>query len=226
MVTKRNMAPRFWPISVKENKYVVSPTPGPHNKTECIPLLIALRDFLKIAGTMKEVKELLNSGIVKVNGINRKDLGFPLGLMDILEIDGDYYRIVPSKYGLKLLTTDEKDGEIKLAKIRNKTHVKSKRLQLNLHDGTNIFVDKDDFKTSDVVMINIKNGSILNTLKFDKGNVAVVTDGNNRGLIGKIETIDKKLKTVSLINGERSVLVPLRYVFVVGHHKPEIKIGE
>src|SRR5687768_9492253 len=136
-VTKRNMAPRFWPIHVKEKKYVISPTPGPHNKNECVPLVIALRDFLKIAQTSKEAKELMNSGVVRVNGIVRRDAGFPLGLMDVLEIDGEFYRIVPSKNGLKPLLVDEKDAEVKLAKIRNKTSVKEKKLQLNFHDGTN-----------------------------------------------------------------------------------------
>lgn len=224
-VTKRNAAPRFWPLSVKEKKYVISPTPGPHNKTECIPLVITLRDFLKIARNSGEVKSLANSGIVRVNGVPRKDLGFPLGIMDVLEVEGDFYRIVPSKYGLKPVKVE--DGGIKLSKIVNKTIVKEKKLQLNFHDGTNMLVEKDDFWTSDVVAIDINEGTIKDTFRFDKGSYAVVTDGNNRGLVGKIENIDKKLKTVTIENKDGKYLVPIRYVFVVGHHsKPEVSLGE
>jgi small subunit ribosomal protein S4e len=191
---------------------------------ECIPLVIAIRDFLKIAQTMNEVKHLLNNNMVRVNGIIRKEPGFPIGLMDILEIDGDYFRIVPSKYGLTLIATNESDGAIRLSKIQNKTHLKEKKLQLNLHDGSNMLTNKSELMTNDVIAINLKDNEITSTIKFDKGNVAVVTDGNNRGLVGKIDHIDKKLRTVSIAKGHEKFLVPIKYVFVVGATKPEVNL--
>ncbi len=219
-VTKRYTAPTFWPLEVKASKYVVSPAPGPHSKRACIPVSLILRDVLKHAHTMKEAREILVRGAVKVNGIARKERNFPVGLMDVVDIDGDCHRMVPSKNGLRLIKADE--PSVRLAKIVNKT-VRGKNLvQLNLHDGTNMLVSKDEYKTSDVIAIDIEKKTIKQHIKFEKGCFAIVTDGHNRGVFGKIHSIDKKLKTVSLVDGDATVLVPIKYVFIVGSEKPLI----
>ena len=225
-VTKRYNVPKFWSVKLKANKYVVSPTPGPHSKMQCIPLGIILREKLHHARTMKEARQILRSGAVKVNGSVRKDHGFPAGLMDIVELSGDFYRILPGKNGFYLFKTDAGDATIKLARIKNKTHTKKKKLQLNLHDGSNMLVDKDDFKTSDVVAINIAQKMIKDIIRFERGSFAIVTGGHNMGIGGVIESIDKKLKTVVLAVGDKKLLVPIKYVFVTGKEKPIIKIGE
>lgn len=225
-VTKRYGAPKFWAVHVKEKKYVVSPRSGPHNKTECMPLGIIMRDILGHARTMKDAKKILVNGIVKINNIVRKDHGFPVGLMDVVDVGGDLYRIVPSPKGLKLQKIDERDAGLRLAKIKNKTYVKKKKIQLNLHDGSNILVDTDEFKTSDVVMIDIGHNLIKDTIRFEKGNFAVVTGGHNIGLKGKIESIDKGLRTVILVASDKRLPVPIKYVFVVGRESPIINIGE
>src|SRR3989344_3717495 len=217
-ITKRFTAPTFWPINVKENKYVVSPTAGPHSRDACMPLAIVLRNLLKHAQNMKETKSILNSGVVKINGIVRKERGFPVGLMDVIDIDGDFHRVVPSKHGLTLYATNAEDGAAHLVKIINKHHIGKKRVQLCLHDGTNILVEKDDYKTSDVLAIEA--GKIKHHVKFDRGVHAVVTAGNNMGLTGKVHSIDRKLKTVVLAAGEKNIIVPIKYVFAVGHDKP------
>jgi len=43
------------------------------------------------------------------------------------------------------------DAEWKLCRIQNKTIVKGKKVQLNLHDGKNKLVEKDEYKTGDVL---------------------------------------------------------------------------
>ena len=224
--TKRYTVPKTWPIKVKENKYVVSPIPGPHSKMECIPIGIILRDVLKHAYTMKEAKKILNQGAVKVNNITRKERGFPIGLMDVIDVGGDFYRVVPTASGLRLLKIDESSAKIRLAKIVNKVHVKKKHLQLNFHDGTNMLVDNDDFKTSDVVVIDISAKKIKDLIKFERGAFAVVIDGHNAGKNGKIEAIDRKLRTVTLDSDGKKLLVPIHYIFVIGQGSPVIKLGE
>ena len=224
--TKRYTVPKTWPIKVKESKYVVSPVPGPHSKMTCIPIGVILRDMLKHAYTMKEAKQILNKGVVKVNNITRKGHGFPIGLMDVVEIGGDFYRVVPTSHGLKLLSITEDESKIRLAKISNKVHVKKKQLQLNFHDGTNMLVDKDNYKTSDVAVIDISTKKIKDLIKFERGAFAVVIDGHNAGRSGKIEHIDKKLKTIILDADGKKLPVPIRYVFVVGQGSPVIKLGE
>ena len=222
-VTKRYTVPRYWPINVKENKYVVSPMAGPHSKDTCMPLAIVLRNVLKHAETMKEAKSILNSGIVRVNGRVRKGRGFPVGLMDVIEIDGEFHRVVPSKHGLALYATNAEDAKTRLVRITNKHHIGKNRIQLCFHDGTNMLVSKDEYKTSDVLAL--ESGKIEHHVKFDKGANAVVTDGNNAGLSGKIHSIDKKLRTVMLAADGKEVTVPIKYVFVLGHEKFLVNIG-
>ena len=225
-VTKRYTVPKFWSVKLKENKYVVSPVPGPHSKMQCIPIGIVLRELLHHARTMKEAKDILGRGAVRVNGLVRKEHGFPVGLMDVINLDGDFYRVLPGARGLYLLKIDAGDADVRLARIRNKVHTKKKRLQLNLHDGSNILAAKDDYRTSDVVAISIEQKTIKNVIRFEKGSLAIVTGGHNSGIRGTIEAIDKKLKTVVLASGEKKLLVPIRYVFVVGTDKPAVNIGE
>ena len=224
--TKRYTVPRSWPIKVKESKYVVSPVPGPHSKMTCIPMGVVLRDILKHGYTMKEAKKILNQGSVKVNNITRKEHGFPVGLMDVLDVGGDFYRILPAARGLRLFKIDESEAKIRLAKISNKVHVRKGKLQLNFHDGTNMLVDKDVYKTSDVAVIDVSAKKIKDLIKFEKGAFAVVIDGHNAGASGKIEAIDKKLRNVTLDADGKKLPVPIRYIFVVGSGSSVIKLGE
>lgn len=223
-ITKRYGVPKFWPIEVKAKKYVVSPRPGPHSKMGCAPLGVILRDILKHGRTMKEVKQILGSGAVKINGAVRKDHAFPVGLMDVVDVGGDFYRLLPDKKGLNLFNISPDDAEVRLAKIRNKTYIKKNKVQLNLHDGSNIVLDKDDYRTSDVIVL-VAN-TIKDVIRFEKGAIAVVTDGHNAGLSGTIESIDKNLRSVVLSSGSSRIPVPIKYVFVVGRDKPVIKLNE
>ncbi|MBS3050628.1 MAG: hypothetical protein J4400_00565 [Candidatus Aenigmarchaeota archaeon] len=208
-VTKRYHAPKFWTVKTKEK--------------ECIRLGRGRRDILGHARTMNEAKKILLAGVIRVNDTVRKEHGFPVGLMDTVDVGGDFYRVVPSKKGLALYKTEQ--SHIRLAKITNKTSVKKGKLQLNFHDGTNMLVDKDNYKTSDVVSIDTAHNTIKDTVKFEKGSFAVVTGGNNTGFKGTIESIDRKLKTVIIAGGEKKLPVPIRYVFVVGRDAPIVNIG-
>ena len=63
--------PKEWPLTRKGKKYVVV-----SRQRNGIPLLIVLRDMLKLGRTRKEIKKILNEGNVAVNGKMRKDLDF------------------------------------------------------------------------------------------------------------------------------------------------------
>src|SRR3989338_3116438 len=164
MITKRYNMPKFWPLRKKAKAFAISPMPGPHPKNKCIPLGIIIRDILGYAETMKEAVYLLNQGIVKVDGIVRKDPAFPSGIMDIVSVGDESYRIIPSSRGLSLSRTGDKT---KLLMIRNKSCV-SGRIQLNMHDGKNILTDNADLKTGDVLAIDVESRQIKNTLRMKK----------------------------------------------------------
>ncbi len=227
MQMKRTMAPN-WPIERKTKKYVVAPMPGPHGKNDCIPLGVILRDVLKYAGTLKEAKEILNSGVLKVDGETRKEANFPAGLMDVISIGSEKYRMLPGVKGLYLHLIDGSEQAIKLSKINDKTVLRKNKIQLNLFDGKNIIVGSNEYKTGDTIVIELESKTIRETLGMKKGSVALITGGRNTGSIGKIEDIivtKNPQPTQVIINVDgKNVSVPKNYVFVVGHDKPLIKL--
>ena len=228
---KRLRVPAFWRIPKKMSKWVVHPSPGPHKKFECIPLLILIRDILKLAETGKEAKKIIKSGAILVDGRVRKDHRYPVGLMDVVEIPKlkKYYRIVPGKKGyLKIIEIDEKEGKMKLLKIVNKTLVKGGRIQLNFHDGKNILIDEDVFKTGDSVLVSLPDLKILQHIKMKEGCLVLITKGKNAGKLGKLKEIKivrgiEPNKTICEIEGKDEVVL-LRNVFVVGEKEPVITV--
>jgi len=228
MRLKRFAAPRFWPIDRKIKQFVIAPRPGPHPKSRSMPLGIVLRDILHYAQTVKELKEILNKNIIRVDWRVRRDHRFPVGLMDVISIGDEYYRILPSKKVLYLKRIDKEEARIKLSMVRNKACLKGK-IQLNLHDGKNILVEKDDYKTGDVLVLDFEKG-IKEILKLEKGATALITGGRNIGSVGKIEKIiitkSPQPNQISLILADKKVTIPKDYVFVVGREKPVIGLGD
>jgi len=213
---KRLSAPDFWPIKKKVKKFVIRPSPGPHKKNECIPLGVFIRDFLGHAQTLKEVKEILNKSLVKVDGIVRKEYKFPIGLMDVVSIGNEFYLIFSTKKGIFPNKITENEAKTKLVQVSNKTIIKGNKIQLNLHDGKNMITDRKDIKTKDTLVISLADRKISNIYKFDKGAKAVVVKGNNRGVIGNIEKINNKLHLVTLTTEKEKIDVPMKYIFIIG----------
>jgi len=230
MVMKRLMAPEFWPIERKTKKFVVEPLPGPYSKDSCLPLGVVLRDILHYARNMNEVKILLNQGAVKVNGIPRKEPGFGVGLMDVVGIGDEHYRMVPTKHGLRLRKIDKNESGIRLLRLQNKRVVKKGKVQLNFHDGRNILIEKNNYKTGDVFVFDFNESKIKNVISFEKGILAIVVRGNNIGSIGKIEDIlvtKSPMENQVVIDlGMRKITLPKSYIFAVGKTEPVISLGE
>jgi len=229
---KRLLAPAYWKTPKKGVKWTVSPRPGPHKKAECIPLQIIARDVLKLVETGEEAKTIINKGEMLVDGKIKKDHAFPVGLMDVVSIPKikKYYRILPSEKGLELKEISEKEASQKICRIDNKTLVRKRRLQLNLHDGRNLLVEKDSYKTGDSILIELPSQKILEHLKLGKGNLGLVTKGKNSGKTAMIkEVITTKgrepNKVICKLENEE-VEVRKDHIFVVGRERPVIKIGE
>jgi small subunit ribosomal protein S4e len=191
MKLKRLLAPEFWKVPKKTFKFTVSPRPGPHKKFECIPLLIIVRDILKLAETGSEAKKIIKRGEILVDGRKRKDHAYPVGLMDVVSIPriNKHYRVVPCEKGLELVEIDENEARKKICRINNKTILKKGKVQLNLHDGRNIVVEKDDYKTGDSLVIEVPSQKILQHIKFKVGSLGLILKGKMAGKKGKIEKI-------------------------------------
>ena len=224
---KRLAAPAFWKIPRRgeKKKFAISPRPGPHPKDRCIPLGLIIRDYLKLAENRKEAKKI----VVKIDGKIRRDLKFPVGLMDVLEIGDKFYRVVPDEKDY-LALKEVKDGNIKLLQVKGKTYIKGNRVQIHFHDGRNLLVKKEDdkFKVGDVIIWDFKENKIKDHIKFEEGVLVIITHGKNVGKIGKIESIKIKkgmeMNTAIMDSNGAKIEVPLDYCFPIGKDRPLVEI--
>ena len=110
---KRIASPRTWAIDRKNNKFITRPRPGAHSFENGLALGVIIRDHLKLASTMSEVKKTLNNNEVLVDGKRRKDHRYLIGLFDVLKIAKKSYRIIFDRKGRIIVTEiSEKDKNI------------------------------------------------------------------------------------------------------------------
>jgi len=217
---KRLASPDWWPIERKTKKFVVSPR-GPYPKYYSIPLAVILRDIFKLAETGKEARSIIKRGMVFVDGKKIKDPKFGVGLLDVIQIPSlnKSWRVIP-KNGLDLLEIDESDANKKICKIINKKVLKGNKTQLNLFGGKNIITD-GDYSTHDSLLLELPSLKILDHLKFEEGNLALITGGKNAGKIEKISKIEKDRVWVG---DEKKFEVSKKFVTVVGKKDVVIKL--
>lgn len=231
MHQKRLSAPRTYKVPRKVKKWIVKPSPGPHDRN-AVPLLVVVRDFLDLADTAREARRVIASGEIFVDGVPRKDYKFPVGLFDIVSVPKMdlYYRIVFDEKG-RYVPIEVEDYDKKLYRINNKTTLKGGVVQLNLFDGTNI-IGSNEYSTKDSLLMKIPDKEIVQHLRFEEGALVMVTGGTHAGEIGR-------LKSYKIVRGSAPNLVTIeiegneyttveQYIFVVGSkddEKPVIDLG-
>ncbi len=231
MHQKRLSAPKTYKVPRKVAKWITKPSPGPHNK-EAIPLLVVIRDFLKLADTAREARRIIGAGEILVDGIVRKDYKFPVGLFDVVTIPklDKSYRILFDEKG-RYVPREIEDADLKLYKIVNKTVVKGGKIQLNLFDGTNILAS-NDYKTKDSLLMKIPEKEIVDHLKFEEGALVMITGGSHAGEIGRLKeykVVRSSAPNLVTVEGEERDITTIEdYVFVIGKKdsdKPVIDLG-
>lgn len=170
------------------------PSQGPHKLRESLPLILILRNRLKYALTGKETKMICMEKLVKVDGKVRTDPNFPAGFMDVVEIpkSNDQFRLIfdtKGRYRLHRVSDEEK--KFKLCKIRRQEYSKKQVPYVVTHDGRTIRYPDPLIKVDDVAKVDIATGKIIDFIKFDIGNVAMITKGRNTGRVGTILHVEK-----------------------------------
>lgn len=231
---KRYVAPTAIRLERKSYEWVTKPAPGPHPASFSVPMMLFLRDYLGIARTAREVKKILSQNQVLVDGKVRKDEGFPIGLMDVVQLPSINlnFRVLVDHLGrLAFHEIDQTEASFKLCKVVRKTVVKSGQVQLTFHDGKNLVGDSSEFnelKVMDVVKVSLPDLKILEIFPFQKDSIALVTGGSNVGKVGRIVEIKEiegsQPNIVTLKAGEISFQSPENYVFVLGKETPAISL--
>lgn len=223
---KKLDAPKTWNVRRKGLKFITKPAPGPHSLQTGISLNIFLKEILNYANTTREAKKIIHTNEIMIDGKVRKDFRFPVGIFDTVEFKNtnEYFRIILNKKGkIDVIKIKKEEASLKPCKIIGKTIMRGK-LQLNLYDGKNIFVDKNSYKVGDSVILTLPDNKISKHLKLDKKSTIFLTGGKHIGEIGNIEDIVEN-KVIYKNPKNELVVTSKEYAFVVGDSKPLITLG-
>jgi small subunit ribosomal protein S4e len=186
----RKQASKLLPIPRKGTKYIARAL---SNIDDSVPVVIALRDMLKVAKTAKEVRKLIHDKALKINGKNVTDYRQSIRLFNIFEADKKYELLLsPSK---RFIFKETKNAD-RLCKVVNKRLLKKNVTQLNMHDGTNI-ITKEKVNVNDSVYID-SNSKIKKIVALEKGKNTFVISGKYMGNEGKIIDIQKGIVEIKI----------------------------
>eukprot|EP00386_Alphamonas_edax_P003053 GDKI01009347.1.p1 GENE.GDKI01009347.1~~GDKI01009347.1.p1 ORF type:complete len:263 (+),score=98.14 GDKI01009347.1:78-866(+) len=186
---KRVAAPSHWMLDKMRGVYAPRPSQGPHKLRECLPLSILLRNRLKYALTYQEVKYIVMQRHVKVDGKVRTDHCYPAGFMDVIGMEKtkENFRLLydtKGRYVAHKITAQE--AAYKLCRVKDVVVGPKGVPQAITHDGRTLRYVHPDIKRNDTVRLDLETGKVLDYVKFELGNVVMITGGNNQGRVGTI----------------------------------------
>jgi len=220
---KRVNAPKHWMLDKLTGNWAPRPSTGPHKLRECLPLTILLRNRLKYALTNKEVQLICMQRLVKVDGKVRTDTNYPAGFQDVITIDStnEQFRLLFDTKGRFTLTSVSKEeAQFKLCRVK-RMEVGAKGVPfITTHDGRTIRYPDPLIKVNDTVKINIAENKVVDLYKFELGNIAAITGGNNVGRVGVITHRDRHPGSFDIIHVKDAAgnqfATRLSNVFIIG----------
>merc|ERR1712243_348478 len=223
---KRLNAPKHWMLDKLTGVFAPRPSTGPHKLRECLPLCIFLRNRLHYALTMDEVKKILQQRLIKVDGRVRTDVNYPAGFMDVITIEktNENFRLiydVKGRFAVHRITPEE--GRYKLCRV-TKVGMGQKGVPfLVTHDARTIRYPNPDINVNDSVILDIESGAITDHVKFDTGNLCMITGGHNLGRVGVITSRDKHPGSFDIVHVKDATgatfATRLSNVFIIGRGK-------
>merc|ERR1711971_495477 len=229
---KRLAAPSSWMLDKLGGVFTIKPSSGPHKQGESLPIALFLRNRLKYALSMKEVETICKQRLIKIDGKLRTDPRFPTGFMDVVQIEktGENFRIiydVKGRFIVHRITAAE--AKYKLCRVREvKTGPKNVPF-LYTSDGRTIRFPDPAVRVHDSVQVDIATGKIMDSIKFEAGNLCMVTGGRNTGRVGTIMHRERHPGSFDIVHVKDSnghvFATRLGYVFVIGKgNKPYISL--
>lgn len=236
---KRLAAPLSYPVARKPFKFTFHGDSGAHGikDTTAVPLGIILRESLAFAKTKRDLKFILNKRQVFIDGKPITSPRWMVGPNDILSIPSIdvYYRLIPwvGRRKIKLVPIDKKDSTWKLCVIHNKHVLRGGHLQLNLDDGRNILIKKEDkdfnkYSTKGTLKIELPSQKILDYYPFELNSPVLIVRGTNTGLSGKLQYTEKRIgknRSIAIVEaGDDKIITAMENLIVVGRSKSEIPV--
>ncbi|MCL2712111.1 MAG: 30S ribosomal protein S4e [Methanomassiliicoccaceae archaeon] len=227
---KRLAAPRSWPLKRKLNVWVTKQSPGPHAVERSLPAAVVLRDMLKVCDTAKEAKRIIGNREILIDGKPLRSHKMPVGIMDVLSIPKmkkNYRMLLTDKGKLTLVEISEAEAKWKLCRLENKTTVSGGKIQMNLHDGRNIIAGNKQYRTGDVLKLDLQAKKVSEAFPLAPGSLAMITDGPHAGRTAVIsEYIVTRGPSENIVKFEDGTETVKKHVFVIGVKKASIKMPE
>lgn len=214
------------------------PSPGPHKLRESLPLTVFLRNRLKYALTGREVTSIVKQRLIKIDGKVRTDTTYPAGFMGVftyffhcmkvdfkfssdvitIEKSGEHFRLlydVKGRFTIHRITPEE--ATYKLLKVRRVAIGAGGVPHVVTHDGRTIRYPDPAIKANDTVKYDFEQGKIVDFVKFDTGNIVMVTGGRNMGRAGVIVHREKHIGGFDIVHVKDSLdrTFATRYVYLV-----------
>jgi len=186
-------------------------------------LIILLRNRLKYALNNREVTQIVAQRSIKVDGKVRTDPTYPAGFMDVISIEktNEIFRLlydVKGRFVVQKITPEE--GKYKLGKVRRAQLGAKSVPYVALHDGRTIRYPDPSIAVNDTVKVDLATGKIVDIVKFDVGNLVMVTGGRNLGRVGVIVSKDKHPGSFDVVHVKdaagQQFATRLSNVFVIG----------
>lgn len=203
---KRQKVPKTWPIHRKGTAYVVAPR---FSVEKGIPVLIILRDILKLASNRREVKKIIHGNQVLLNNKVLKDDKHNVLLFDVLNVvpSNKFYRMLLSKKGkFEVREVSANEAGRKVAKVIGKRILKGKKAQINLSDGRNFLSDMK-CSLNDSALVNFLEGKLEKCLPLKEKSNVLVFEGKHAGQSGEIQEIKGKIASVKIGNQNIDILI-------------------
>eukprot|EP00249_Psilotum_nudum_P011962 c23491_g2_i2 orf=206-997(+) len=220
---KRLNAPRHWMLDKLGGAFAPRPSPGPHKLRECLPLVVLLRNRLKYALNYREVTAIVMQRVISVDGKVRTDKCYPAGFMDVVSIaktNENFRLLYDSKGRFTLHSISHEEAKYKLCKVRTARFGEKGIPFITTNDGRTIRYPDPLIKANDTVKIDVQTGKVVEFIKFDIGNLVMVTGGRNRGRIGAIKHREKHKGSFEIIHVQDAIgqefATRLSNVFVIG----------
>jgi len=243
---KRLNAPKHWMLEKLGGTWAPRPSTGPHKLRECLPLSLVLRNRLKYALTRREVIMIVNRRLVKVDHKIRTDVNYPAGFQDVISINktDEQFRLLydtKGRFVLHRITKEEANYKLcRVVRVGRGSKSSIGRMPglfgqsgaipyLVTHDGRTVRFADPSVKTNDTVKLDLTSGKAIGHIKFDVGQLVMITKGANIGRVGTIVHREKHPGSFDIVHVRdrrgNNFATRLTNVFVIGDgNKPEISL--
>uniref|UniRef100_A0A915AM86 40S ribosomal protein S4 n=2 Tax=Ascarididae TaxID=6250 RepID=A0A915AM86_PARUN len=220
---KRLAAPHHWMLDKLGGVFAPRPTSGPHKLRESLPLILFLRNRLKYALSYNEARMICKQRLIKIDGKVRTEMRFPAGFMDVITIEktNETFRLLydaKGRYTVHRIT--EAEGRFKLCKVVKKSVGPKGVPFIVTHDARTIRYPDPHVKVNDTIVLDIASGKFNDYVKFDQGNLCMVTGGRNMGRVGVVGHREKHPGSFDIVHVKdaagHTFATRLNNVFIIG----------